>query len=109
MILLEDTARQIAISGAAFAGFTLVFFGNSVASFAQYDNVSKDTVRKYFLIQTGISLAGFLVAVFSVAAAITFSFFPYDCLVYGSAYGLSVSAVLVIIAALVAYLDVLRV
>lgn len=106
MVDLAKLTSQIAISGAAFAGFTLVFFGNALTAYRAYPVEHRGSVRVGFLFHGGISLAGFILAVFSVGTAISYHFFTCDSVAYTSLALLGVSAVLVMLAAILSYISV---
>ncbi|WP_139189228.1 hypothetical protein [Thalassobaculum litoreum] len=104
--MLLDVASRVAISGSAFAGFTLVFLGNAIAGYNSYETEHQGAVRAQFLRRAGLSLAGFIFGVLASATAISYLFFSYDWIVYTSVALLGLSFVVVLIAAIWSYITV---
>lgn len=103
---LTALANRVAISGSAFAGFTLVFLGNAINSFQSFDAEDQGAVRPQFKRRAGLALAGFVSGIISSGIAISFHFLPHAAIAYGAAGFLVLSFVAVVIAAVWAYVTV---
>ncbi len=90
----------------ALAGLILIFFGGMIVAYEAYDPTAKLFVRKKYLIRTWMSFSGFLSALLSALAALSWYWFDSIHIVNLSLVAFLISCLILVIVAILAAKEV---